>query len=198
MLENEIYTKFEGAEKKQCFVDHLTPFGSAFAATVDGDAVFLNARIVEAVGLTQAEVDAAPVALTCFVLLNYEDKRTTCRYRALMAMRPGAEPKPLAPRAAPEVAAEAVMEPKPAPTPEDEYYHYEKIILDALEKQGPMSTADLSEILDIDTTSVSNVCRSLHRTGNICRADVYRQLGQQRASLVVWAKHPSDFSIEFD
>lgn len=196
MLQDEMSTKIEGPEHLVAFVDHLTPAGSAFAATVEGDAVFISNRLVDLLGLTQEEINKGPVPLRCFVLLNYEDKRATCRFRALTATRLAPEVAAVDKPADPKV--EAVNKPAPNETSDDQYYHNEKIILEALEKQGPMSTADLSEILDIDTTSVSNVCRSLHRTGNICRADVYRQLGQQRASLVVWAKHPSDFSIEFD
>jgi len=177
MTEQEIFTKFEGAQKKVCFIDNLTYANSAFAATTDGDAVFINSRIVDALSLKEGE------RLLCYVLPNYEDKRSSCKFRALKVERIGEN----------QHVDLSSSEPQG-----QSYFEAEVKILEALDEQGPLTTSDLAEIIEVDSTTTSNICRALHRTGNICRADVYRQAGQGRASLVVWAKHPSDFSLDIE
>jgi hypothetical protein len=182
MTEHEIYTKFETAQRVHCIVDHFSYSGSGFAVAEGGQGVFLSNRIVQALNLRLEGEE-----IICYVVPNYEDKRQGCFFRAVRAERI------------------EVQTPSPAPIEETKdteessdlsYFELEKRIVLALEEQGPLTTADLSEIVGSDTLTTSNICRALHRTGSICRADVYRQLGQGRASLVVWSMHPSYFSLE--
>ena len=56
-------------EKKNIIVDQVTTVGSAFAATEEGEAVFINARIVSAVKIKHGDV------LEAHLMPNYEDKR---------------------------------------------------------------------------------------------------------------------------
>jgi hypothetical protein len=62
---------------KDVLVDNITSVGSAFGATVEGEAVFINARIVSALKLKHGD------HVRAFVLPNYEDKRDRVRWRAI-------------------------------------------------------------------------------------------------------------------
>lgn len=64
-------------ERQRVLVEYLTPAGSAFAVTTSGDSVFVNARIVESIGVkVDQEYDA-------FLLANYPDKREFTPWRAM-------------------------------------------------------------------------------------------------------------------
>ena len=66
-------------EKIKIVVDDVTTVGSAFAATSEGEAVFINARIVNAVKIKHGDI------LEAHVLPNYEDKRASVPWRAMRA-----------------------------------------------------------------------------------------------------------------
>lgn len=191
MTEHEIFTRFEGAQRVRCVVDHFSYSSSGFAVTENGQGVFLSGRIVQTLNLVEGE------EILCYVVPNYEDKRQSCFFRAVRAERlDGSGIKTIALTSAAPAPA-PVKEKKVIEEASDQsYFELEKKILSALDEQGPLTTADLSDIVGSDTLTTSSICRALHRTGNICRADVYRQLGQGRASLVVWSMHTSDFSLE--
>lgn len=181
MNETELYTRFEGATKVTCVVDHIAYSGSAFAGTEDQQGVFINPRIV---GLLSAQEGDR---LVCWVVPNYEDKRASCAYRAVRAEKLEGEPATLD---APPVKNEG-------PQAGARHEAYAEIIK-LLEQNHFLTTFDLSELLGTDSLTTSNLCRSLHRDGKICRADVYRQGGQIRASMVVWAIHPNVFNLSDD
>lgn len=76
-------------ERQRVLVEYLTPAGSAFAVTTSGDSVFVNARIVESIGVkANQEYDA-------FLLANYPDKREFTPWRAMRLQPVRAEAEPV-------------------------------------------------------------------------------------------------------
>lgn len=166
MLENFTSPAFETI-KKPIIVEVLTYSGSAFGATVEGEQVFINQRIVEAMGLTEGRTVLA------YLLPNYADKRDTIPWRA-MRVDLGTE----------------VQEPTPEPVdPGKLIYEHIKAAPDEY-----FTTADLSEDLGLDTKTVNNWCMGLHNKGLIARADVHAAPNQKRASFVLWALSSKSFA----
>jgi len=64
-------------ERKILTVSDITHSKSAFAVTRDGEGVFINARMVEKLGLEEGD------ELVAKVMLNYVDKRDQVKYRAI-------------------------------------------------------------------------------------------------------------------
>jgi hypothetical protein len=76
MLENFTNQTFE-TTKKPIMVEVMTYSGSAFAATIDGEQVFINQRIVQSLNLQEG------MTLLAHLLPNYVDKRDTIPWRAM-------------------------------------------------------------------------------------------------------------------
>ena len=64
-------------EVKEVFIEDQTYAGSAFGVTAEGDGVFFNSRIVEAVKLQGGQTVKA------FVVPNFPDKRDSIPWRAM-------------------------------------------------------------------------------------------------------------------
>ena len=169
-MENFTNQGFETVQKP-VHVDMLTYSGSAFGSTPDGDQVFINARIVDAMGLSEGMV------LLGHLLPNFPDKRDQIQWRAMRMEKP----RPRAEDDEPFVEAEE--------TPG------QKILARIKEgSQGYFTTVDLVEDLGLDTKTVNNNCMSLHNRGLIARADVHAAPNQKRASYVLWALDAKSFA----
>lgn len=179
-----LYTKFPDADRKICYVETKTFSNSAFGVTPEGESVFLGSRLIETLRLEEGE------RVLCYVVPNYPDKQVRCQLRAIRAERIEEDSHPCEMEddpPAPKAGIAAI--PREAPS------KVQSQILEAIEEHGFITTKDLAELLDMDSTFVSNHCRTLHRTGIIYRADVFRLLSQRKASLVVWAISPDEFSL---
>ena len=169
-MENFTNQGFETVQKP-VHVDMLTYSGSAFGSTPDGDQVFINARIVDAMGLSEGMV------LTGYLLPNFPDKRDQIQWRAMRMEKSG-------PRAEDD---EPLVEAEETPA--------QKILSRIKEgSQGYFTTVDLVEDLGLDTKTVNNNCMSLHNRGLIARADVHAAPNQKRASYVLWALDAKSFA----
>lgn len=169
-MENFTNQGFETIQKP-VHVDMLTYSGSAFGSTPDGDQVFINARIVDAMGLSEGMV------LTGYLLPNFPDKRDQIQWRAMRMEKPE-------PRAEDD---EPLVEIEETPG--------QKILARIKEgSQGYFTTVDLVEDLGLDTKTVNNNCMSLHNRGLIARADVHAAPNQKRASYVLWALDAKSFA----
>jgi len=73
---SEVYN-IDTTRKQQIVVEYLTPSGSAFAVNPQGDQVFMNQRLVKAMGVEAGDIYDA------FIMPNYEDKRDTVPWRAM-------------------------------------------------------------------------------------------------------------------
>jgi hypothetical protein len=160
---------------KDVLVDSITAVGSAFGATVEGEAVFINSRIVSALKLKHGDYVKA------FVLPNYEDKRDRVRWRAIRVEVQGSMTDDQDPGTSPS---------KPAGLPKD------RQIMDFLDEHGPLRTSTLARLLDIDSGEAGTLCHGLYAQGKIALADIYSSPGNKRASHRVWAININDFDVD--
>jgi hypothetical protein len=160
---------------KDVLVDNITSVGSAFGATVEGEAVFINARIVSALKLKHGD------HVRAFVLPNYEDKRDRVRWRAIRVEVIGSISEDQEPM---------VMSNLNAGPPKDQ------LIMDLLDEHGPLRTSTLARLLDIDSGEAGTLCHGLYAQGKIALADIYSSPGNKRASHRVWALDINDFDVD--
>ena len=160
-------------EKKNIIVDQLTTVGSAFGATEEGEAVFINARVVSAVKIKHGDI------LEAHILPNYEDKRDHVPWRVMRATVRGS-------------IFEDIDDEEETPEPVIHYKPHEHI-KELLEEHGPMRTATMARIMDMDAGVVGALCNGLFASGDIAKADVFSSPDQSRASHRVWAIHTRDF-----
>ena len=172
------------AEMIDVFVDELTDMGSAFGATNEGETVFINRRIVQAVGIEHGD------RLKAAVLPNYEDKRDGVPWRALKATIIGSIFEDISDEPIPE--PEVAPTPVDAPEPEPEVSWSERI-MDLLSESGPMRARTIAQHLDMETEDVSSMCRGLNRQGKVAAGEIYGDLNNSRPSHIVWAFDINDF-----
>ena len=171
----ELRNTFTDTQIKDVFVDDLTVSGSAFGATPDGEAVFINARVVNALKLSGGE------HLRAMVVPNYEDKRDRVQWRTIRAE----VQDPMA------VTQEPMSEaPEPTVIPKDQQ------ILNLLDEHGPLRTSILARLLGIDSGEAGTLCHGLYAQGKIALADVYSSPSNSRASHRVWAIDINEFDVD--
>jgi hypothetical protein len=160
---------------KEVFIDDITPMGSAFAATPDGEAVFINARIVSAVKIKHGD------RVRVLVLPNYEDKRDRVRWRALRAEVIG-------------TIFETVGDGEPVPS--EPVKSKDVMVMDLLQEYGPLRTSSVGRLLNIDSGEAGALCHGLYAQGKIALANVYSSPDNNRASHRVWAVDINEFDID--
>jgi len=171
----ELRNTFTDTQIKDVFVDDLTVSGSAFGATPDGEAVFINARVVNALKLSGGE------HLRAMVVPNYEDKRDRVQWRTIRAEVQETRPITDAPRS---------EDPEPTAVPKDQQ------ILNLLDEHGPLRTSILARLLGIDSGEAGALCHGLYAQGKIALADVYSSPSNSRASHRVWALDINEFDVD--
>mgnify|MGYP005995390965 FL=1 len=67
----------DNTRRQQIIVEYLTPTGSGFAVTPEGEQVFMNKRLVDAMNVQAGDIYNA------FLLPNYPDKRDSIPWRAM-------------------------------------------------------------------------------------------------------------------
>ena len=170
-------------ETMEIFVDEVTQTGSAFGATKEGEAVFINRRITNALNLEHGD------KLSACVLPNYEDKRDDVPWRALKAEIIGSIFE--------DISDEPIPEPEVAPEPETEPQEtLSDRIIDLLSEMGPMRAAIMSKYLDVDSSDISSMCRGLNKIGKVAAAEIYGDLNNSRPSHIVWAFDINDFDSD--
>jgi hypothetical protein len=169
---------------KDVLVDNITAVGSAFGATVEGEAVFINSRIVAALKLKHGDYVRA------FVLPNYEDKRDRVRWRAIRVKILGSTNDE---ESVPDPAIEGLVN---AMTRTAELLPRNEQILKLLDDHGPLRTSTLARLLGIDSGEVGTLCHGLYAQGRIALADIYSSPGNKRASHRVWAMDINDFDVD--
>jgi len=159
--------------QKLVHVDMITYSSSACGSTPDGEQVFINARIVEAMKLDEGHV------VLGHLLPNYPDKRENIPWRAMRVTRT-------------EEQAAPVEQPEPEV---EEQTPGDKILAIIKETpEGYFTTVDLMEETGLDTKTVNNWCMGLHNRGLIARADVHAAPNQKRASFILWALNSKSFA----
>ena len=172
----------------EVFVDQITYVGSAFGATNEGEPVFINKRIVTALGIEHGD------KLIAHVLPNYEDKRDEVPWRALKATVQGSIFEDISDEPEDEPAPAPAPEPEPEPEPEPHpQVTMSDRIIDLLSESGPMRSATIAEHLELDSSDVSSMCRGLNKLGKVAAAEIYGDLNNSRPSHIVWAYDINDF-----
>ena len=67
----------DNTRRQQIIVEYLTPTGSGFGVTPEGEQVFMNKRLVDAMNVQAGDIYNA------FLLPNYPDKRDSIPWRAM-------------------------------------------------------------------------------------------------------------------
>lgn len=160
---------------KDVLIDNITSVGSAFGATVEGEAVFINSRIVSALKIKPGD------HVRAFVLPNYEDKRDRVRWRAIRVEVQGSVSDEEDPTS---VGTTTAGKPK------------DQRIMDLLDEHGPLRTSALARLLGIDSGEAGTLCHGLYAQGKIALADVYSSPANSRASHRVWAIDINDFDVD--
>jgi hypothetical protein len=168
---------FIETKRAAVFVDDMTSVGSAFGTTPEGESVFINARIVEAVKIKAGD------CVSAMVLPNYEDKRAKVPWRAVRAE-----------------VIESVFE-DISGEPDDEtplvvQASKDEQIVEMLEKHGPLRNATLARLLGISSGEAGTLCHGLFALGKIALADIYSDPTNKRASHRVWAIDINDFDVD--
>jgi len=156
---------------KDVFIDEITAAGSAFGATMDGEAVFFNSRIVSAIKIKGGD------HVRAMVLPNYEDKRERVKWRAIRAEIQGSTPEH-------------------GPVDTNAEVAKDQRILDLLEEHGPLRTSTVARLLGIDSGEAGTLCHGLYAQGKIALADVYSSPNNSRSSHRVWAISIHDFDVD--
>ena len=125
----KIEEQMESATHRRVTIHEVVDSGSAFGVTEDGDMVFVNQRIVSAMGVQSGDVWDA------YLLLNYPDKRETIPWRALRLSAEGQEPT-------------AVRVNKPV---DEQLLH---AIVRLLSNEGYLTATEISETLDVPLVDV--------------------------------------------
>lgn len=159
---------------KEVFIDDLTAAGSAFGSTADGEAVFVNSRIVEAVKIKGGDY------IKAMVLPNYADKRERVQWRAVRA----------------EVVGSAFEDISDEPEIEEPQKTKDVMVIELLEEHGPLRTATLARMLGTNSGEIGTLCHGLYAQGKIALADVYSDPGNKRASHRVWAVDINEFDVD--
>ena len=156
---------------KDVFIDEVTVAGSAFGATADGEAVFINARIVSAIKIKGGD------HVRAMVLPNYEDKRDRVKWRAIRAEIQGSTPEH-------------------GPVEITEQVSKDQQVLRLLDDHGPLRTSTVARLLGVDSGEAGTLCHGLYAQGKIALADVYSSPNNTRASHRVWAISIHDFDVD--
>lgn len=200
MLEAEMYTKFPIAHTFDVFIDTIAIHGSGFGTTGNGERVFMNARMVQKLGLSEGMV------VTCHVIPNYPDKQEQVPWRAIR----GENVRTVVVQDDPEDNLDECAQEETTSSLDLDAVteRHEKAleialsdrILQHLRDIGPTSTGSLARQLKalggVGSLEISATCNALHRAGTIARADVYRTKGQSKASMVVWSLSAEEMEVD--
>lgn len=162
---------------KSVFVDDVSYAGSAFAATTEGEGVFINARIVEAMKVKGGDY------LKAWVLPNYEDKREHIPWRAMRVEVLGS-------------AFDDISDQPQDETPLEPEVSKDELIVQKLEDYGPMRTSVIARLLGVSTGEAGTLCHGLFAQGKIAMADIYSDPSNKRSSHRVWALDINEYDVD--
>lgn len=159
-----------------CTVANLTRGGSSFAVCEDGEQVFINPKITEAMNIDVGDY------LTAYCIDNFRPERGgeeqyAVKWRAIrVTVAERFDPIPAAAPAA------------PAPKPELNIEQIEQRILTLLREDRAYTTAQAARDTSIDHMRVSNVMRGMHDRGLIAACEISASGGQERVSKLYYAR----------
>jgi len=163
-------------------ITHITDSGTGFAVRTDnGESVHISPRLLQ-----QAHANLDDICTGIIVQNAVEDQRERTPWVAAYVQERRAARDVLG--LATDVPAEAVQAPTEEPKPVDWADVQRKVI--AFLRSADVTyceTADIAEVVGVDTRKLSQHLENMHSRGEICKAHVNQRAGQQRATLVLWS-----------
>ena len=159
------HVKERAMERVTIFCKSVIKTGSAFGVRTDtGEQVFLPPTVVGGSKLYEGEV------VDVIVVPNAHRDATTEWFGIRVCRDEAAAPAP-----------------KPVMSIDDRAYSTIKI------SDGYLTTAEMAELLNTDSTIAHNALLRLFNQGKIAKADVYGSGGQSRPSFCLWASSAKTF-----
>jgi len=163
-------------------ITHITDSGTGFAVRTDnGESVHISPRLLQ-----QAHANLDDICIGIIVQNAVEDQRERTPWVAAYVQERRAARDVLG--LATDVPAEAVQAPIDEPKPID-WADVQREIIAMLQSADVTycETADIADVVDVDTRKLSQHLENMHARGEICKAHVNQRAGQQRATLVLWS-----------
>jgi hypothetical protein len=163
-------------------ITHITDSGTGFGVRTDnGESVHISPRLLQ-----QAHANLDDICIGIIVQNSIEEQRERTPWVAAYVQERRAARDVLG--AATDVPAEAVQAPTEEPKQVD-WADVQRMILTFLRSAEVTycETADIADVVDVDTRKLSQHLENMHARGEICKAHVNQRAGQQRASLVLWS-----------
>ena len=160
----------------------ITDSGTGFGVRTDnGESVHISPRLLQ-----QAHANLDDICIGIIVQNSIEEQRERTPWVAAYVQERRAARDVLG--AATDVPAEAVQAPTEEPKQVD-WADVQRMILTFLRSAEVTycETADIADVVDVDTRKLSQHLENMHARGEICKAHVNQRAGQQRASLVLWS-----------
>jgi hypothetical protein len=163
-------------------ITHITDSGTGFAVRTDnGESVHISPRLLQ-----QAHANLDDICKGIIVQNAIEENRERTPWVAayVQERRPARDVLGLATDA----PAEAVQAPTEEPEPID-WADVQRKILAMLQSDDVTycETADIADVVGVETRKLSQHLENMHARGEICRAHVNQRANQQRATLVLWS-----------
>jgi len=163
-------------------ITHITDSGTGFAVRTDnGESVHISPRLLQ-----QAHANLDDICIGIIVQNAVEDQRERTPWVAAYVQERRAARDVLG--LATDVPAEAVQAPTEEPKPID-WADVQRKIISMLQSADVTycETADIADVVDVDTRKLSQHLENMHSRGEICKAYVAQRANQQRATLVLWS-----------
>lgn len=153
-------------EEMVVVVESRTYANSAFGVNAQGEAVFFNTRIVEAINLEEGD------SVTAHCIPNYPDKQDQVPWRCIRA----------------EIIEDVPVEEE---LPMSVKRRIQHLLADP--NAGYLTTKEIADEIEKDTVTTSGILNSMFRQGGLVKADVYASPDQRRVSLALWASSVDAF-----
>lgn len=163
-------------------ITHITDSGTGFAVRTDnGESVHISPRLLQ-----QAHANLDDICTGIIVQNAVEEQRERTPWVAAYVQERRAARDVLG--LATDVPAEAVQ----APTEEPEPINWPAVQREVIaflrsDEATYCETADIADVVGVETRKLSQHLENMHSRGEICKAYVAQRAGQQRASLVLWS-----------
>ena len=163
-------------------ITHITDSGTGFAVRTDnGESVHISPRLLQ-----QAHANLDDICVGIIVQNAVEEQRERTPWVAAYVQERRAARDVLG--LATDVPAEAVQAPTEEPEPISWADVQRKIITFLQSAEVTYcETADIADVVGVETRRLSQHLENMHARGEICKAYVAQRANQQRASLVLWS-----------
>jgi len=163
-------------------ITHITDSGTGFGVRTDnGESVHISPRLLQ-----QAHANLDDICVGIIVQNAVEEQRERTPWVAAYVQERRAARDVLG--LATDAPAEAVQTPTEKPEPIN-WPAVQREVIAFLRSDAATycETADIAEVVGVETRKLSQHLENMHARGEICRAHVNQRANQQRATLVLWS-----------